>query len=69
MKAKTTWILVADGAHARIVRQTEAEDRARLDDLVFEIDHMQLREIMSAAKNHGSASVSTLSETGSSTNP
>lgn len=51
MKAKIIWILVADGAHARIVRQTEAEakagDRGQVDDLVFEIDHKQLRDIMS----------------------
>lgn len=49
MKAKITWILVADGAHARIVRQTEAKagGRGPVDDLVFEIDHKQLGEIMS----------------------
>lgn len=45
MKATTTWVLIADGARARIVRYVE--DEARTEDLVFEIDHRQLREIMS----------------------
>lgn len=46
MKTKTTWVLVANGARARVVRDlgTGAEDRQ--EDLVFEIDHKQLREIM-----------------------
>ena len=48
MKAKITWVLVADGARARIVRglATDAEAADRPEDLVFEIDHKQLREIM-----------------------
>jgi protein required for attachment to host cells len=49
MKAKMTWILVADGARARIVRLVEpkAQIENQTEDLVFEIDHKQLREIMS----------------------
>src|SRR5690606_23382694 len=58
MKAKTSWVLVADGARARIVRDlgmdTGAEDR--LDDLVYEIDHKQLREIMADKPGRGFAS-------------
>ncbi len=49
MKAKTTWILIADGARARIVRQADAKAEAagQAEDLLFEIDHKPLREIMS----------------------
>lgn len=49
MKRKRTWILVADGARARIIRQMDGdnEDAALLDDLVFEVDHKTPREIMS----------------------
>lgn len=48
MKAKTTWVLVADGARARIVRDvaTGVATADRPEDLVFEIDHKQLREMM-----------------------
>ncbi|MGV6871878.1 host attachment protein [Pseudochelatococcus sp. B33] len=49
MKAETTWVLIADGARARIVRDLGAsrESGERPGDLVFEIDHKKLREIMS----------------------
>lgn len=49
MKAKRTWVLVADGARARIIRQLHPKREAeqQLDDLVFEIDHKQLGEVMS----------------------
>lgn len=49
MKTPTTWISIADGARARVMRglETGGEDADRQDDLVFEIDHKQLREIMS----------------------
>ncbi|BBD38301.1 hypothetical protein Amn_31810 [Aminobacter sp. Y103A] len=49
MKRKKMWILVADGARARIIRRMEGdnEDAALLDDLVFEVNHKTLREIMS----------------------
>lgn len=49
MKRKKTWILVANGAYARIIRQLEAGDKngTLLEDLVLEVDHKQLREIMS----------------------
>lgn len=47
MKKKTTWVLLADGARARIVRLTNTKDENQVEDLVFEIDHKQLGEIMS----------------------
>ncbi|MFU0504662.1 host attachment protein [Pseudaminobacter sp. NGMCC 1.201702] len=47
MKEKTTWVLLADGARARIVRQINLKDEEQVEDLVFEIDHKQLGEIMS----------------------
>lgn len=48
MKASTSWVLVADGSRARIVRDpgTDTGAKDRPDDLVYEIDHKQLREIM-----------------------
>ncbi|MBE0695194.1 MAG: host attachment protein [Aquamicrobium sp.] len=58
MKAKTSWVLVADGARARIVRDLgmDAGAEDRLDDLVYEIDHKQLREIMADKPGRGFAS-------------
>ncbi|MFD2252591.1 protein required for attachment to host cells [Pseudochelatococcus lubricantis] len=60
MRAEKTWVLVADGARARIVRDlgTSLEAGERPEDLVFEIDHKQLREIMAdkpgrAFSSHG----------------
>lgn len=49
MKPNSVWVLVADGAHARIVRdsRTITEAATRLEDLVFAIDHKQSREIKS----------------------
>lgn len=49
MKAKTSWILIADGARARIVRRENPRDETRdqAEDLVFEIDHKKSGEIMS----------------------
>lgn len=49
MKAKTSWILIADGARARIVRRENPRDETREppEDLVFEIDHKKTGEIMS----------------------
>lgn len=46
---KTTWILIADGARARIIRQADVKAGAdgQTEDLVFAIDHKPLREIMS----------------------
>lgn len=48
MKPKITWVLIADGARARIVRDLEAtgELADRLQDLTFDTDQKQLREIM-----------------------
>ncbi|TIP03664.1 MAG: host attachment protein [Mesorhizobium sp.] len=48
MKPTTTWVLIADGARGRIVRNLEATGDAadRLHDLTFETDQKQLREIM-----------------------
>ena len=49
MKAKTSWVLIADGGRARILRRksTREENEVQADDLVFEIDHKTLGEIMS----------------------
>jgi protein required for attachment to host cells len=49
MKAKRTWVLVADGKRACIVREPASNVDAgdRLEDLVFETNHKRLREIMS----------------------
>jgi Protein required for attachment to host cells len=49
MKAKRIWVLVADGARARIIRELVlgADAGERLDDIVFDAEHKQLREIMS----------------------
>lgn len=49
MKAKRIWVLVADGARARIIRELVSGSDAgeRLDDIVFDAEHKQLREIMS----------------------
>lgn len=59
MKAKRTWILVADGGRARIVRLVEvkADIEGQLEDLIFEIDHKQLRDIMSDRPGRSFASV------------
>lgn len=48
MKPTITWVLIADGARGRIVRDLEvAGDAAdRLHDLTFDADQKQLREIM-----------------------
>lgn len=58
MKAKTSWILIADGARARIVRgkDTHDENEAQAEDLVFEIDHKKAGEIMSDRPGRGFAS-------------
>jgi protein required for attachment to host cells len=49
MKAGTSWVLIADGARARIVRlkNTNHETGVQMDDLVFETDHRRTGEIMS----------------------
>ncbi|WP_432283724.1 host attachment protein [Aminobacter sp. BA135] len=50
MKSKKTWILVADGARARIIQQIDGdnkEDQGLPEELVFELAHKQMREIMS----------------------
>ncbi|WP_420848022.1 host attachment protein [Nitratireductor luteus] len=49
MKKPRTWILVADGAKARIVRKLacDTEIGERLDDLIYEVEHKPLRQIMS----------------------
>lgn len=61
MKAKRTWVLVADGARARIIRQLHPDRDAeqKLDDLVFEIDHKQLREVMADRPGRSFASQGT----------
>lgn len=48
MKPRITWVLIADGARGRIVRDLEAtgDVAARLHDLTFETEQKQLREIM-----------------------
>ncbi|MCJ8025194.1 host attachment protein [Shinella yambaruensis] len=48
MRTNRTWILIADGSRGRIIRQLrpDAETGNRLDDLIFEIDHKKLGEIM-----------------------
>lgn len=48
MKPVITWVLVADGARGRIVRDMWASGEVadRLDDLTFDADQKQLREIM-----------------------
>jgi len=49
MKVRRTWVLIADGARARIIRELAANAQAeeQLEDLVFDADHKQLRELMS----------------------
>jgi protein required for attachment to host cells len=49
MKAKATWILIADGARARVLRNAalDVEVEGKQKDIVFEIERKQLREIMS----------------------
>jgi protein required for attachment to host cells len=49
MRYKRIWVLIADGARARIVRDLTAEGdtSGRPEDLVFEADHKPMREIMS----------------------
>jgi protein required for attachment to host cells len=44
VKKPRIWILVADGSRARIIRYKANGEH--LDDLVFEADHKQLKEIM-----------------------
>lgn len=48
MKVRRTWVLVADGARARIVRQMMARtgEGEAVDDLVFEAEHKRPGEIM-----------------------
>lgn len=59
MKAKTSWVLIADGARARIVRRKSTHDQneAQPYDLVFQIDHKMLDEIMSDRPGRSFASV------------
>lgn len=49
MKQNRTWILLADGARARIIRQLKADSESgeRPEDLTYEFQKEQLREIMS----------------------
>lgn len=55
MKKPRTWILVADGARARIVRF--GPEGEHLEDLAFEADHKQLKEIMADKPGRSFASV------------
>ncbi len=59
MKAKTTWILIADGARARVLRNAvfDIEADGEVNDIVFEIEHKQLRDIMSDRPGRSFASV------------
>jgi len=57
MKAKETWVLIADGARARIVRH--AQEGIEAEDLLFEFDHKQLGEIMSDRPGRSFASEGT----------
>ena len=49
MKSKRIWVLVADGARARIIRKLAAnvKTEGQVEDLVFNADHKQLHELMS----------------------
>lgn len=49
MRAKASWVLIADGARARIVRRRNAnsDTDVQAEDLVFAIDHKKTGEIMS----------------------
>ena len=49
MKSKRTWVLVADGARARIIRKlaASAKTEGQVEDLVFNAEHKQLHELMS----------------------
>ncbi|WP_159587477.1 host attachment protein [Chelativorans xinjiangense] len=49
MRKPKTWILVADGAQARIVRELtrDPETGERLEDIVHRMQHKPLRQIMS----------------------
>ena len=57
MKAAQTWVLIADGARARVVRRTLANMDA--EDLLFRFDHKQLGEIMSDRPGRSFASTGT----------
>lgn len=61
MKKPIIWFLIADGAHARIVRQLERdrETGGRLEDIVFDVDHKPLREIMADRPGRSFASSDT----------
>jgi protein required for attachment to host cells len=47
MKAKTTWILIADGAQAKVFENKgPGKGLQAVDDMLFEQDKLQAREIM-----------------------
>lgn len=58
MKPTRTWILIADSSRARIVRSAGAKAEP-LEDIVFEADHKQLKEIMADKPGRSFASVGT----------
>lgn len=59
MKTKTHWVLIADGARARIVRVGGTFGEKAADMAVFEIDHKRLGEIMSDRPGRSFASEGT----------
>ena len=47
MKPRKTWIVIADGARARVVlNEGPGKGVQALDDLIFEGDHAPVREVM-----------------------
>lgn len=56
MKAKTTWILIADGAQAKVFEHSgPGKGLKAIDDLQFEQEPLQAREIMADRPGRASA--------------
>jgi protein required for attachment to host cells len=60
MKAKTTWILIADGAQAKVFEHTgPGKGLQPIDDLQFEQEALQAQEIMADRPGRSFASAGT----------
>ena len=55
MKPKVTWILIADGAQAKVFEHAQGKRLRPIEDLQFEQAHLQAREIMADKPGRGNS--------------